>query len=337
MVFVGVIGTTTWGTTLALILAQRGILVSLWARTPKEAQWLQEAKENPRFLPGLPFPQNLPVTASPSEALAQAQMVIYAVPSASLRHNLRVTMEHFGDSPLVLSACKGLERDTGKRTTQVFKEELPPSLYPRICVLSGPNLAKEIAAGKPASAVVAAHQEDAAIQAQNILTSSTFRVYTNTDVLGVELAGALKNVVALGAGISDGLGYGNNAKAAFITRGLTEIARLGIAAGANPLTFAGLAGMGDLVATAFSPLSRNRHVGEQLAKGRRLDEILTSMDNVAEGVDTTVAALHLAEELGVEMPIAQTTYRVLFQGLEPQRAVAELMGRTPRPEWTGIR
>ena len=336
MASVAVIGTTSWGTTLALLLARRGIPVALWARTSDEAHRLQKDRENHRLLPGFPFPDDLQVTASCPEAFHEANLVIYAVPSASLRQNLRGTAGHLRDTLLVLSACKGLERETSKRPSQVLQEELPKELHPRICVLSGPNLAQEVAAGKPASAVVAAEQEEVAVQTQDIMTSPTFRVYTNTDVLGVELAGALKHIIALGAGICDGLGYGDNAKAAFITRGLVEITRLGIAAGANSLTFAGLAGLGDLVGTCSSPLSRNRYVGEQLARGRNLREILASMKNVAEGVDTTVAALGLASQLHVEMPIAETTYRVLFEGLEPQKAVAELMGRAPRPEWSGI-
>jgi glycerol-3-phosphate dehydrogenase (NAD(P)+) len=225
---------------------------------------------------------------------------------------------------------------TGRRMSQVLEEELPNHLHPQICVLSGPNLALEIARGKPASTVVASRNGYAAAKAQEMLMSPTFRVYTNEDVIGVELGGALKNIIAIGAGICDGLGYGDNAKAAFITRGLVEITRLGVAAGANPLTFAGLAGMGDLVATCASPLSRNRFVGEQIAKGKRLEEVLASMKNVAEGVYTTVAALRMAKELGVEMPIAQATYQVLFEGLDPRKAVIELMGRPPRPEWEGI-
>jgi glycerol-3-phosphate dehydrogenase (NAD(P)+) len=217
--------------------------------------------------------------------------------------------------------------------SQVMEEELPAHLHQGICVLSGPNLAKEVVQGKPASTVVAARNPSAAAQAQAILMSPNFRVYTSDDVTGVELGGALKNIIALGAGIGDGLGMGDNAKAAFITRGLAEITRLGLAAGASPLTFAGLAGLGDLIATCASPLSRNHYVGMQLAQSRSWPEIRESMENVAEGVNTTVAALELARGLGVEMPIAQAAHRVLFEGLSPQEAVAELMGRPPRSEW----
>ena len=190
--------------------------------------------------------------------------------------------------------------------------------------------------GKPASTVVAAYRREVSVYVQEALMSPSFRVYTNEDIVGVELGGALKNIVALGAGICEGLGYGDNGKAAFMTRGLAEISRLGVAAGASPITFAGLAGLGDLVATCASPLSRNHFVGQQLARGRSLDDVLASMKNVAEGVYTTVAALRIAEDLGVEMPIARATSQVLFEGLDPRQAVVELMARPPRPEWEGV-
>ena len=221
---------------------------------------------------------------------------------------------------------------TGKPMSAVFADEAPRNATHQYCVLSGPNLAKEVIARKPASTVIAGKDKDATELAQGMLMSSSFRVYTNEDVIGVELAGALKNIIVLGSGICDGLGYGDNAKAAFITRGLAEITRLGVDAGASPLTFAGLAGLGDLVATCFSPLSRNRYVGEQLAKGKPLDEILASMENVAEGVYTTPAALRMADRLGVELPIIKTTHQVLFEGLDLNRAIAQLMGRPPRSE-----
>ncbi|MBI4233550.1 MAG: NAD(P)-dependent glycerol-3-phosphate dehydrogenase [Chloroflexi bacterium] len=333
MVRVGVAGTTSWGTTLAVILARRGCPVALWARTEEEARSLQEARENRRRLPGISFPDCLQVTPHPEEALAEADLVILAVPSHSLRANARRVRESLRQGRVVLSAAKGLEKASGLRMTQVLQEELPPGLQQGIAVLSGPNLSGEIVQGKPATTVVASQDEDIARWVQGTLASPSFRVYTNTDVVGVELGGALKNIIAIGAGIGDGLGYGANAKAAFITRGLAEITRLGVAAGANPLTFAGLAGLGDLVATCFSPLSRNRSLGEQLGKGRPLGEILAGMDQVAEGVDTSAAALKLAARHQVEMPITEVTCRVLFHGLDPREAVAELMGRAPGPEW----
>ena len=327
-----VVGATTWGTTLAVLLARKGIPVSLLARTPEESAELASSRRNARFLPAVEFPPALAVTGDPGEAVAGASMVILAVPSSTMRQNvLRIRGALVGE-PVVLSASKGMEMESGKRMSQVLEELLPDRLRPRISVLSGPNLALEVVEGKPASTVVASRLQEAAAHAQEMLMSPAFRVYTNADTIGVELGGALKNIIALGAGICDGLGYGDNGKAAFMTRGLAEITRLGVAAGASPLTFAGLAGLGDLVATCASPLSRNHRVGGMLAAGRSLDEIRASMQNVAEGVFTAAAAVKLAADLGVEMPIANATYKVLFEGMPPKQAVAELMGRPPRAE-----
>ena len=332
MTKVSIVGTTTWGTTLAIHHARNNVPSTLLARTPEEAQSLLTARENSRFLPGVPFPRPLEVTQDLQKAFNGVAVVVLAVPSQRFRENLRWIRDGIQNSTIVLSATKGLEAATGKRMSQVITEELSGELAQRACVLSGPNLAMEVIAQKPASAVIASLDPEAAVTAQRILMSPTFRVYTNDDVVGVELGGALKNIIALGCGICDGLGYGDNAKSAFITRGLAEITRLGIAAGANPLTFAGLAGLGDLVATCSSPLSRNRYVGEELSKGRSLKDILASMKNVAEGVYTTKAALKMAKELGVDMPIAQATYRVLFEDLDLKQAIAELLGRPPRAE-----
>jgi glycerol-3-phosphate dehydrogenase (NAD(P)+) len=327
-----VVGSTTWGTTLSLLLAKKGIQVTLLTRNKTECDALAASRENSRFLPGIRFPDSLDVSCSPSQALSKADVIIIAVPSSSLRKNVQLLKESIPTDAIVLSATKGLEHDTGKRMSEVLAEELPGGTSDRIAVLSGPNLALEIVEGKPASTVVASIDSAAAQRVQELLMSSTFRVYTNDDVIGVELGGALKNIIAIGVGIAEGLCYGDSGKAALITRGLAEITRLGVAAGANPLTFAGLAGLGDLVATCASKLSRNRYVGEQLALGLPLKEVLASMKNVAEGVPTTVAALKRARQLGVEMPITQATYQVLFEGLDPRQAVAELMGRPPRPE-----
>lgn len=333
---IAVIGTTRWGTTLAVLLASKGLEVSLWARTEEEARRLSSARQNADFLPGVLFPDGLSVTSSMADALRGATLVILAVPSQRMRANVELLKGHLRESTLILSAAKGLELSTLKRMSCVIADELDPCFHLSICVLSGPNLSKEIVAGQPAASVVASNNLAAAQRAQALLMMPNFRVYTNSDVIGVELGGALKNIVALGAGMGDGLGYGDNAKAAFIIRGLAEITRLGVAAGANPLTFAGLAGAGDLIATCYSPLSRNRFVGEQLAKGRPLREILASMEGVAEGVDTTKAALQMAQELGVEMPITGRTHKVLFEGLDLRQAVAELMGRRAKPEMAGM-
>ena len=328
-----VVGATTWGTTLALVLADEGRAVTLLARDPAECDRLESARENSRFLPGVTFPATMSVSSDAAEALSRALLVVIAVPSDRLRDNARRVAPHLAANTLVVSASKGLELPSGLRMSEALKEELPSALHSGICALSGPNLAKEIVQGKLASTVVASATREAAEQAQAALLSSRFRVYTSGDVAGVELGGALKNIVALGAGICDGLEFGENAKAAFVTRGLAEIARLGVAAGALPLTFAGLAGVGDVIATCASRLSRNRYVGEQLAQGRQWPEIRASMDNVAEGVNATEAALKIAARLNVEMPITQTTYRVLHEGLSPREAAAELMERPVGSEW----
>ena len=331
--FVVVLGATTWGTTLAMVMAAEGRPVTLLARDEAECDILESARENSRFLPGITFPESLRVSDNPSEALSQATLAVIAVPSDRLRENARRVAGYLGPGTVVVNATKGLELPTALRMSQVLAEELPPAARNGICSLSGPNLAKEIAQGKLATTVVASDSHDAADLAQGSLLSPRFRVYTSDDMVGVELGGALKNIVALGAGICDGLDFGENAKAAFITRGLAEITRLGVAAGANPLTFAGLAGVGDVIATCASRLSRNRHVGEQLALGRSWPEIRASMDNVAEGVNATEAALTLAGRLDVEMPIAQTTYRILHEGLSPREAANELMQRPVGSEW----
>ncbi|MFQ6026685.1 MAG: NAD(P)H-dependent glycerol-3-phosphate dehydrogenase, partial [Dehalococcoidia bacterium] len=286
-----------------------------------------------RFLPGIPFPPSLQVDSDWSQIIGSAHLVIIAAPSDRFRQNLRLIAGSLVPETIILSVSKGLELPTGKRMSQIMEEELPAELHSGICVLSGPNLAKEIVQGMPASTVVAARDPQQARIAQEVLMSPAFRVYTSDDVVGVELGGTLKNIIALGAGIADGLEMGENGKSALITRGLAEITRLGLAAGAQPLTFAGLAGLGDLIATCASRLSRNRYVGEELARGRSWPEIQECMDNVAEGVNTTGAALAMAKDLNVEMPITQVTYRVLFEGLPPKRAIAELMERPPRSEW----
>lgn len=333
---VSIVGTTSWGTTLAIILSKSGADVILWARTEEEANVLESARENQIRLPGVPFPPTMHITNSLKDTVTNSDVIVLAVPSQSLRENVRALLPHLDPNSIILSATKGLEKYTANRMSQVLEDELPQTFHSRITVLSGPNLSKEIAQGMPASTVISSRDEDAAVRAQHIFMSPALRVYTNTDMIGVELGGSLKNIIAIGAGISDGLGYGNNGKAAFITRGLVEITRLGVAAGANPLTFAGLTGLGDLITTCYSQFSRNRYVGEQLALGNSLEKILSSMQNVAEGVDTTVGALALASRLNVDMPLTQAIYTILFEGVNPRDAVIELMNRAPRSEWLGI-
>ena len=323
---VAIIGTTSWGTTLGIILARRGIDVALWARTQEEAERLARDGGNTVRMPGIPFPKGLSPTSAIDEAIHGASLVLLAVPSQGMRQNARLLKGQIAEGVSILSAAKGLEAGTAKRMTQVIADELDPQHGSQICVLSGPNLSKEIARGLPAATVIVAQDFKVVERVREIMHSPSFQVYTSKDVVGVELGGALKNIIALGAGMVDGLGYGDNAKAAYISRGLTEIAALGTALGAEPITFLGLAGLGDLLATCASNLSRNHTLGVELAKGSSKEEVMASLGSTVEGVSTTAAALKLAGGLSVAMPITERIYRVLFEGLDPAQAMAELIG-----------
>jgi glycerol-3-phosphate dehydrogenase (NAD(P)+) len=254
-----------------------------------------------------------------------------------MRLNISRVAPHLTKTTIIISASKGLEIGSNKRMSEVIAEEINPRFHGNICALSGPQLAKEIIHNHPAASVVAAIDKNTAIKAQRLLTCTNLCVFTNTDIIGVELGGALKNILAMGAGIADGLGFGDNAKAAFMTRGLTEITALGMALGANPLTFSGLAGLGDVITTCASPLSRNHFVGVELAKGRTLNDILDSMQEVAEGVNTTLVAHNLAQQLGLEMPITEKIYQVLYEHADPAKLAHELMGGQTRHELAGRR
>ena len=337
MAGVAVIGTTTWGVTLGVVLARNDIDVRLWARTEQECSKLQKGQHHAEAISAITLPPRLSIMTSLPEVLEDADAVILAVPSQSMRDNIKAVSAYLKSSVLVVSAAKGLEISSNKRMSQVIADEISPGFWPNICVYSGPNLSAEILQGLPAVAVVAAWNELIARKAQKMLSNPSICLYTNSDVIGVELGGALKNIIALGAGIADGLGFGDNAKAALITRGLTEMTALGVALGANPLTFSGLTGLGDLITTCSSPLSRNHHVGVELTKGRKLDEILKSMSGVAEGVSTTVVAHKLAKQLELEMPITEKIYRVLYEGLNPRQASLELMEAEARHELMGRR
>ena len=332
---IAIIGTTSWGKTLGVVLARNGLEVRLWARTEREAIELRNGRPNPALPPGITFPPQLSITSSLSETLAKVEAVILAVPSQTMRQNIKLVAGHLNKLMLIVSAAKGLEIGSNKRMSQVIAEEIDPQFWPNICVLSGPNLSKEILNDLPAASVVAAADETVARKVQKLLSTPNFCLYTNTDVIGVELGGALKNIIALGAGMVDGLGYGDNAKAAFVTRGLTEMAALGAALGASPLTLSGLAGLGDLIATCASPLSRNHYVGVELTKGRSLKEITDSMTGVAEGVSTTVAVWNIAQQLGLEMPITEKIYLILYVGLDPRQIMIELLGNGGRHELAG--
>lgn len=332
---IAIIGTTTWGITLGNVLLRKGVEVRLWARTEREAVKLKKAKNNLPRLANVELPSQIIVTSVLNESLSDARAVILAVPSQTMRHNIKMVEGYLQKSMLVISAAKGIEIGSGKRMSQVIAEEINPSFKSNICVLSGPNLSQEIFHNLPAVAVVAATNESVARKAQKLLESPNFSVYTNTDIIGVELGGALKNIIALGAGMVDGLGYGDNAKAAFITRGLAEMSALGVALGASPLTLSGLAGLGDLIATCASRLSRNHYVGEELTKGRTLKEITGSMDNVAEGVETTAAVWNIAQQLGLEMPITEKIYQILYNGDDTQKLIMQLFGAQGRHELAG--
>lgn len=331
---VTVVGTGTWGTTLAILSARQGLSTYLLTRTQEEADTLQAARENVRFMAGFPFPPSLTPTADPSVALADCEMLLMVVPSQTMRANVRMLKPHLtGSNPIVVSASKGLELKTLLRMSEVLEQELGDDYKNHLATLSGPNLAREIVVGRAATTVVASHDPSAAQRAQQLLTGGLFRVYTNPDVVGVELAGALKNIIALAAGMADGMGAGDSAKAALITRGLAEIARLGMAAGASLFTFAGLAGLGDMIATCASPLSRNRSLGQELAKGKTLEQAQAEMGGqVAEGVTTTVVARELSARYGIEMPITEQLYSVLFEGKPALAGLTSLLTREPTDE-----
>jgi glycerol-3-phosphate dehydrogenase (NAD(P)+) len=349
MANIAVIGSGAWGTTLARLVAlerihharSRGASasepiadVTLWEHIPERAAEMQWGRENRAYLPGFPLPANLRVTADLADAVRDRDIVLLVTPSQSLRANMRALAPHLMPGALLVCASKGIELDTNLRMTEVIEQEAPAGTV--AATLSGPNLALEIAQGLPAASVVASRDAAAAERVRAALSTGTFRLYTSDDVVGVELGGALKNIVAIGIGINDGLQYGDNAKASLMTRALTEIARLALAAGANPLTLAGLAGLGDLIATCTSPLSRNRTLGLELAKGRKLEEVLAERHTVAEGVTTTRAALQMAEKLGVELPVTAEVARVLFEGKPVREAVKSLMIRDPKRELEGF-
>jgi glycerol-3-phosphate dehydrogenase (NAD(P)+) len=335
MTSVGVIGSGAWGTTLSLLLTKKGIATTLWEHRPERALEMQQKRENTLFLPDILFPDALQITSDIAEAVRGKDILVLVTPSQRMRENVRLLAPHLDRRTLLVNASKGIEVGSLKRMSEVIAEEIAGS-QGRIATLSGPNLSREVAQQKPTAAVVASIEHDVAVRVRDLFTTTYFRIYTARDLIGVELGGALKNIIAIGAGINDGLGYGQNAKAAFMTRGLAEISRLGIAAGANPLTFAGLAGIGDLIATCDSPLSRNHQLGRRLAAGENLDAIQRSTHSVAEGVSTTQAALQLAARYHVEMPIAEQLAQVLFSGVDPRQAVTELMMRDPKGELEGI-
>ncbi len=328
---VAVIGAGSWGTTAAALAAGKAD-VSLWARRHSLAEQINAIGQNPDYLTGFDLPKSLHATSDLKECVAEASIVVVAVPS----HGLRTVLEEFGtelpETTPVISLSKGIEQTSLATMTGVIGEVCPQLDSGRIGVLTGPNLAKEVIGGQPTAAVVALADQELVSEAQQLFMGPTFRVYTHDDVIGCELGGALKNVMAIAAGMSDGLGFGDNTRASLITRALAELTRLGVAMGGRPSTFAGLAGMGDLIATCISPQSRNHRVGVGLASGRNLDEIVDDMQMVAEGVKTTRAALDLADRHDVDMPIASHVAMVLYEGVHPRDAVLDLMTREAKAE-----
>jgi glycerol-3-phosphate dehydrogenase (NAD(P)+) len=329
---VAVVGAGSWGTTVAALACGNTPTV-LWARRPEMADEIAAKHTNSTYLPGFDLPDELDSTADLEQAVTTADVLVMGVPSHGMRATLRDLAPHVRPWIPVVSLAKGLEERTHLRMTEVIAEELPG--HP-VGALTGPNLAKEILSGHAAAAVVAITDDHIAGELQRIFTTDAFRVYTNHDVVGCEVAGALKNVVAIASGMADGLGTGDNTRAAVITRGLAELSRLGLAMGGEPMTFAGLAGMGDLVATCISRQSRNRYVGEQLGKGRTLDEIVAEMKMVAEGVKTSKVVIEVSERYGVDMPIAREVHAVLHQGRSAAEAYRGLLRREVGSELQGM-
>lgn len=326
-----VLGSGSWGTAFGKVLAEAGSDVVLWARRPELAAAVREQHENPDYLPGIGLPRRLTAVADAAEAVDGAEVVVLAVPSQTLRDNLESVVPALGRDALLVSLMKGVELGTTKRMSEVVCEvaDVPAA---RVAVVTGPNLAKEIALGQPAATVVACSDEATGARLQSACLTGYFRPYTNADVVGCELGGAVKNVIALATGMAEGMGFGDNTKASLITRGLAETARLGVALGADPMTFAGLAGLGDLVATCTSPLSRNRTFGERLGRGETVQDILATRQQTAEGVKSCRSILDLARKHDVSMPITEHVVAVVHEGMTPADMVRGLMQREARSE-----
>lgn len=329
---IGVIGAGSWGTTLADLLAKKGHAVTLWAYESELVREMAATGVNSLYLSGIQLSHRLQFTNSLEEAVAGKGLVLCVSPSQVVRKVIGSALPALAADAVIVSASKGIELGSLMTVSQVYEELLPPSLFRNFAALSGPSFAREVAQEMPTAVVAAAHDERVARRVQEVFTTPFFRVYTNQDIVGVELGGAVKNVIALAAGISDGLGFGNNTRAALITRGLAEMTRLGLAMGASRETFAGLAGLGDLVLTCTGDLSRNRTVGMKLGQGMSLDAILGEMRMVAEGVKTTESARNLARRLGVDMPITEKVYSILYENKPARAAVVELMTRDLKAE-----
>lgn len=336
MIRVACIGAGSFGTTMAGLAAQNDNDVVLWCRRPELAAEINELGANESYLPGIRLPETLRATADIQEAMTGAQVCIMAVPSHGWRDVLRTVTASLSKVEAVVSLTKGLEVETNLRMSEVLFEECPDFPRERYVMLSGPNIAREIARRMPAATAIGCTDEACAELVQNVFHQPYFRVYTNNDVIGCELGGAIKNIVAIAAGIADTMGFGDNAMAALMTRGLAELTRLGTRLGGQPLTFAGLAGMGDLIVTCTSKYSRNRRVGKELGKGRHIDDIIAEMNMVAEGVKTSKPILELGRKVDAWMPITEGVVSLLYEGTAPDQMVADMLSRPPMPETFGI-
>ncbi|HJG23691.1 MAG TPA: NAD(P)H-dependent glycerol-3-phosphate dehydrogenase, partial [Enterococcus durans] len=324
---IAVLGPGSWGTALAQTLAENGHDVRIWGNVPEQIDEINTYHTNQHFLPDLKIPETIIGYHELAEAVDGADAVLFVVPTKAIRAVAQELINKMNTKPVIIHASKGLEQGTHKRISEVIEEEIPAEKRQAIVVLSGPSHAEEVAVHDITTITAASTDQTAAAYVQELFMNDYFRIYTNNDVIGVETGAALKNIIAIGAGAIHGLGFGDDAKAAIMTRGLAEISRLGVAMGANPLTFIGLSGVGDLIVTCTSVHSRNWRAGNLLGKGHNLDEVLENMGMIVEGVSTTKAAVELAEQLGVDMPITQTIYRVLYEGEDIKKAAKEIMLR----------
>ncbi len=330
---VTILGDGAMATVCSIMLTQRGHELTMWGAFEQSIERLQQNRDNSRLLPGVRVPERVRLTANDQDCFRDCTMILSAVPTQYLRSAWKRLAPYVPAGVPIVSVSKGIENDTLLRPSQIISDSFSAQAVKHtVAALSGPNVAHELAKYLPATAVAACDDLTIAARVQHAFSTQWFRVYTNDDVIGVELAGATKNIIAIAAGILDGLAAGNNAKAALVTRGLVEITRLGVAMGAKADTFQGLAGIGDLITTCVSPQGRNRTVGEQIGKGRKLEEILASMDSVAEGVPTTKSVVRLARQFNVEMPITESVYQILFEGKDAIDALTDLMSRNPKQE-----
>jgi len=329
---IAVLGAGSWGTTLAVLLAKKGYQVRLWAHRPEFAFILDAERQNLRYLKGITFPETLQVTHHLPLLVTWAEIIVTAVPSQALRETVQGFNNLSMRGKIVVNVAKGIEIGTGKRMSEVLLEVLPDLQPSQVAALYGPSHAEEVSQDQPTTVVASSPSLSTAQKVQELFHTKRFRVYVNTDIIGVEIAGSVKNIIAIAAGISDGVGFGDNAKAALITRGMAEISRLGRKLGGDSVTISGLAGIGDLVVTCLSRHSRNRFVGEEIGRGRSLDNVISSMNMIAEGVHSTKAVYELSRSVGVDMPITNAVYQMLFEAKPAQQAILELMTREPKPE-----